>query len=251
MSEPHSRSGAEQLPLHASAIFFDYGGTLDTDARHWAHVLYEKYRECAIPVSEEQFREAYVHGERTLGSSAVIGPADTFPDVLLKKVDIEMRYLVATGCWAADEAARRRAATDVARRCNEYVLDNLRHTRQVLDKLQGTPLCLVSNFYGNLNAVLRDYGLDRYFRDVVESAAVGIRKPDPAIYRLALERMGVSPDEVIVVGDSFSKDIVPARSLGCHTVWLKGEEWSPAAHDESLPDAVIGHLPELLGIVAR
>ena len=39
-------------------IIFDYGGTLDTDARHWAHVLWEGYRHLGVPVSEEQFREA-------------------------------------------------------------------------------------------------------------------------------------------------------------------------------------------------
>lgn len=250
MTETHPRSSGARLPLRASAIFFDYGGTLDTDARHWAHVLYEKYRECAVPVSEAQFREAYVHGERTLGSSAVIAPTDTFSDVLLKKVDIETRYLTEQGCWAADEATRHQVTADIARRCNDYVLDNLRQTRRVLEALQDRPLCLVSNFYGNLSAVVRDYGLDRYFRTIVESAAVGIRKPDPAIYRMALERMGVAPSEALVVGDSFSKDIVPAHSLGCQTVWLKGEEWTPAAHDETLPDAVIGHLAELPALVA-
>ena len=46
------------------ALIFDYGGTLDTDGRHWAHVLWEGYCQAEIPVTNEQFRDAYVFGER-------------------------------------------------------------------------------------------------------------------------------------------------------------------------------------------
>ena len=45
---------------------FDYGGTLDTAGRHWGKVLWHAYSRHNIPVTEEQFREAYVHAERTL-----------------------------------------------------------------------------------------------------------------------------------------------------------------------------------------
>ena len=44
---------------------------------------------------------------------------------------------------------------------------------------------LVSNFYGNVNAVLRQFGLDGCFSEVIESAVVGVRKPDPEIWRRA------------------------------------------------------------------
>jgi putative hydrolase of the HAD superfamily len=84
---------------------------------------------------------------------------------------------------------------------------------------------LVSNFYGNLRAVLQDFGLTRYFAHVIDSTEVGIRKPDPAIFRLAIERMGLQPEEVTVVGDSYRKDIEPALSLGCKAIWVKGSGW--------------------------
>ena len=47
-------------------IIFDYGGTIDTNSRHWAEVLWEKYVAHQIPVTKEAFREAYVFGERSL-----------------------------------------------------------------------------------------------------------------------------------------------------------------------------------------
>lgn len=70
------------------AVIFDYGGTLDTNARHWAHVLWEGFRHASVPVSEAQFREAYVHAERALAKAPVILPEDNFHVLLLKKVEL-------------------------------------------------------------------------------------------------------------------------------------------------------------------
>ena len=58
--------------------------------------------------------------------------------------------------------------------------------------------------------------------------------------------MGYAAENVLVVGDSFSKDIVPAKSVGCKAAWLKGEGWGNEEIDESLPDLIITDLPELL-----
>ena len=45
---------------------FDYGGTLDTGGQHWGKVIWHAYERQQVPVSEEAFRDAYVHAERTL-----------------------------------------------------------------------------------------------------------------------------------------------------------------------------------------
>ena len=95
-------------------------------------------------------------------------------------------------------------------------------------------------------AVLKDFGLDGFFSRIVESSVVGVRKPDPAIYRLGVEAMGLPAGQVLVVGDSFSKDVVPAKKVGCKVAWLKGEGWGNEETDDSLPDVVITDLPDLL-----
>lgn len=232
------------------AVIFDYGGTLDTDARHWAGVLREGYAAAGIDVPEPAFREAYVYGERALAKSPIVQPGDNFRAVLLKKVEQEIRYLV-DGChWTPAPAARQAAVAAVADYCYGYVVRHLAEVRPVLDRMAARyRLVLVSNFYGNIHAVLRDFQLDAYFDAVVESAVVGVRKPDPAIYRLGVEAAGTAAERIVVVGDSYTKDIVPAKSVGCRAVWLKGESWTEERHDESLPDAVIsriGELPDLL-----
>lgn len=235
-----------------STIIFDYGGTLDTNARHWAHVLWEGYQHANVPVSEAQFREAYVFGERALAKAPIVKPEDNFHTVLLKKLDQETAELLRMGVWQITEPERQIHIKAIADYCNNYVLRNLESSRTVLDTLKDRyNLVLVSNFYGNIEAILRDFRLEHYFSAIVESAVVGVRKPDPAIYRLGVEAAGVDASEVLVVGDSYDKDIVPAKTVGCKAVWLKGEGWKPEIVDESLPDAIIKSLNELVGLLHR
>ena len=55
----------------------------------------------------------------------------------------------------------------------------------------------------------------------------------------------MQPEEVTVVGDSFDKDILPAKKAGCHAIWLKGEGWTEETFDETVPDKIITNLQEL------
>lgn len=228
-------------------VIFDYGGTIDTNSRHWAEVLWEKYKELQVPVDKPVFREAYVHGERTLARQPLVKPEDNFYDVLRIKTRVQMDWLVENGILPCEKAVAENYASRIADACYAYVLEVLKRTRPVVKTLsEHYKLVLVSNFYGNIQAVLKDFGLDGFFSRIVESSVVGVRKPDPAIYRLGVEAMGLSAGQVLVVGDSFSKDVVPAKKVGCKVAWLKGEGWGNEEIDDSLPDVVITDLPDLL-----
>jgi putative hydrolase of the HAD superfamily len=72
-----------------------------------------------------------------------------------------------------------------------------------------------------------------------------VRKPNPNIFRLGIDALQLPPGEVCVVGDSYEKDILPAMSLGCHTVWFKGEEWKPSEHDDIVADTIITEIVQL------
>ena len=113
-------------------------------------------------------------------------------------------------------------------------------------------MALVSNFYGNVETVLEEMQLRDFFCDVIESAQVGIRKPDPRLYALGVEALRkkqlpghLDESDILVVGDSIQKDIIPAKSLGCKTAWFKGEGWKKEPVDETIPDFVITDLLEL------
>lgn len=239
-------------------LLFDYGGTLDTAARHWNYVLLDAYH--AVAISEEPellkvagaaWREAYVHGERSLARQPIILPEDDFYTLLLKKVRIELTHLRAhAGVLLTDERAEH-CAQEVARVADAAARRHVKESQHVLQTLsdRGYRFVLVTNFYGNISAVLRGYGLTEFFQTIIESAVVGVRKPDTAIWQLGVEAAGVPASDCVAIGDSYSKDIVPAAQIGCSTVWFKGEEWEAKAYDETLPTHIITRLDQLLNLL--
>ena len=215
---------------------FDYGGTLDTGGQHWGKVIWHAYERQQVPVSEEAFRAAYVHAERTLGKNPIIQPDFTFRRTLEEKIRIELEFL-------GLPQYQQTVVDDLyAITCAETA-----KSREVLLQLkQQYPMVLVSNFYGNIATVLKEFKLDGIFDTIIESAVVGVRKPDPQIFTLGVEALGMRPDEVVVVGDSMDKDIIPASKAGCHTVWFKGEGWTNDPVDESAAEKVITDLTQIL-----
>lgn len=233
------------------AIIFDYGGTLDTGARHWANVLWEGFCQASVPVSEAQFREVYVFAERALAKSPIICPEDNFHTLLLKKVNIETEELVRQNHWSPSETERQSAVKAIADYCNNYAVKTLETSREVLKKLKKQyKLVLVSNFYGNIETILKDFKLE-YFENVIESAVVGVRKPDPEIYRMGVRATGFPAEETAVVGDSYGKDIIPAKAVGCKAIWMKGESWAPEETDETLPDAIVENITQVADLFVR
>ena len=229
------------------ALLFDYGGTLDTAACHWSYVLHEGYTQAGLLLTQEAFRPSYVHGERMLAKHPYIQPTDNFRTLLQRKVRIEVEQLEADGYYRPESsAARESLIVQVAGWCDDYARSTVQASSKVLEVLaQRHRLVMVSNFYGNLHAVLADYGILHLFSDVIESAVVGVRKPDPAIWRLGVEAVGQPAESVWAIGDSYGKDVVPASQVGCQTVWFKGREWEDKQYDESVPTRIIRSLSEL------
>lgn len=234
-------------------LIFDYGATIDSGGKHWSEVLWEGYCQCSLPVTKEHFREAYIYAERYVSFNPVIQPTYNFFELMQTRIGIQIDYLIQQELLREDslqtalrifcegevpivddvhELAQHFVnyiagyAYDYARRCT---LDCIPLIEKLSDKYE---CALVSNFYGNLASVLQDFGLGRCFHTVIDSSVVGVRKPDPAIFQLAIEKMNLKPEDITVIGDSFKKDIEPALSLGCKGIWLKGQSWE--ASDSSI-----------------
>lgn len=231
-----------------SAIIFDYGGTLDTKGDHWGKVIWHAYERNGIPVGEPDFRDAYVFAERTLGKENIIRPTDTFFHTLDVKLDLQFSYLRDHNIWQCTEEERRQKHDILLKDLYDNLQSTVKHSREVLLALRerGCRMVLVSNFYGNVETVLREMQLDDLFVRVIESAAVGIRKPDPRIFLLGVEALGVSAGEVTIVGDNYEKDIFPGHEAGCHTVWLRGESWKDENVDGKAADVQILDIEEIL-----
>lgn len=227
-------------------IIFDYGATLDTGGCHWGIQIWNAYKDIGVPVGEEAYREAYIYTEKMLGKSEVIGHDFTFRQTLDTKLTLQLE-------WLANNDNSRFATS-----FHDLLLDNLyartvaatAYSREVLQQLkaQGTRMVLISNFYGNLDTVLHEFGFDGLFINAIESATIGIRKPDSRLFRMGVEALGTDATKVTVVGDSMRNDIIPAKSIGCHTVWLKGQSWDGNNTDASSADMTITDIKQLLAI---
>ena len=232
--------------------------------------------EPGVSIHKQAFRDAYVYGERALAVNPIVTPDFHFEDILREKLILELNFLAGkklleTGKDDSEKQTKlgnpgkdsdasseslflslsdseiHQIAEDMARYINAKTLALLNENKQVLEHLKqkGYPMVLVSNFYGNINQVLKDAGIDGYFEDVIESAVVGVRKPNPAIFALGVCALNLPASQVLVVGDTYGKDIIPAHKLGCHTLWIKGLQWEEKKVDESIPDGIIRKLSEM------
>ena len=217
-------------------ILIDFGGTIDSDGIHWFDAFSAAYAMVA-DVPRELLWDAYVHTERTLGRNPIIKPTDTFCKTLRTKISLQTEYLESKGITIT-------AQDTILDTCYNKVVKHISTvSKPVLEKLHAKyPMVLVTNFYGNMHTVLAELGIDHLFKDVIESAVVGVRKPDPAIFRLGVGALGLDPAETVMIGDSPDKDVIPAQSIGCKTVWIHTKELLSVS---CTPDHTITSLEEL------
>ena len=197
-----------------NGILIDFGGTIDSDGIHWFDQFRDAYALVA-DIPEPLLWDAYVHTERTLGRNPIIGPDYTFCKTLQTKIALQTEYLQQHGITVT-------AQDTILDTCYNKVVKHISTvSKPVLERLSAQyPMVLVTNFYGNMHTVLKEFGLDYLFKDVVESAVVGVRKPDPQIFRLGVAVLGLEPQETVMIGDSQEKDILPAQSIGCQTIQI-------------------------------
>ena len=195
-------------------ILIDFGGTIDSDGIHWFDQFRDAYALVA-DIPEPLLWDAYVHTERTLGRNPIIGPDYTFCKTLQTKIALQTEYLQLHGITVT-------AQDTILDTCYNKVVKHISTvSKPLLERLSAQyPMVLVTNFYGNMHTVLKEFGLDHLFKDVVESAVVGVRKPDPQIFRLGVAVLGLEPQETVMIGDSLEKDILPAQSIGCQTIQI-------------------------------
>lgn len=153
---------------------------------------------------------------------------------------------------ADDEAARVRAAAAIY---DAYV--DARHWRAYDDVLPaltalgaaGVPLAVVSDWGHGLEAILLELELGQHVAFVLVSARIGIGKPDPAGFNMALARLGTRPERTVYIGDTYIKDVLGARAAGMVPILLDRGGALPA-----MDCAVVRDLTEaaaLLGVASK
>lgn len=104
-------------------------------------------------------------------------------------------------------------------------------------RARGAAIVAVSNSEGHLADLLAEIELAPLFDTIIDSARVGVAKPDPRIFEIALERLGSpEPELAIHVGDSWAADVEGARAAGWKAIWYRSRSGSPGS-DATVPIA--------------
>jgi putative hydrolase of the HAD superfamily len=111
-------------------------------------------------------------------------------------------------------------------------------------RARGLTLGVISNSDGRVNAILQGCGVGQFFDLVIDSHEVGVEKPDPRIFDLALRRLNCQPRHALYVGDIYGIDVVGSERAGLQAALL-----DTLGLYEGVQCRKIRHLRELLAVV--
>lgn len=115
--------------------------------------------------------------------------------------------------------------TSIMRRHNAIFPDVMLTLEALRER--GIRLAIVSNWDNSLQSHCDELGLTPLFETIVGSLAVGYEKPDPRIFHVALQRLGLQPQQVMHVGDIYASDVVGARRAGITPILLDRYDLEP------------------------
>jgi HAD superfamily hydrolase (TIGR01509 family) len=232
------------------AILFDFGHTL-VDFRRTQEALHEAYEQIRARIEAVAFME--VHElldlvERVAGGVDRL-VAESYEQRRMEELDQVVLFKEALGAIGFDlppDVIDHIVALDHSAYSNSLAVEP--EVLATLDRLRadGKRLGLVSNL--TLLPPLVREDLDRMslgsrLDATVFSSEVGVRKPDPRIFREALERLGSEPAETVFVGDRLYDDISGAQAVGMRAVLTR--QFRQEDDPDFEPDAVIEHVTEL------
>jgi putative hydrolase of the HAD superfamily len=206
------------------AIFFDAGNTLihmDFDA------IVAALARQGVAATADEVRRAEWRARVRLDATLQPGASTEHPDTGDRYLAFVLDEL------AVHSPATRSALTAWRRSYNPpnglwTVLDPQAEAALALARRAGLGAAVISNSNGSVAGILEAFGLGRYLDFVIDSSRVGVEKPDPRIFRLALERAGLSPEHAAYVGDLYSIDVLGARAADLRAVLVDpGGCWPP------------------------
>jgi len=206
-------AGNSQLPERVEAVLLDAGGVLlDLDYGYLRRLIEAKHPQ----LGTTDLARAEAMARREINRTVLAGGriSETWRDyfrILLGAVDVPvaLHESIIDSLWSAHE--RVGLWTAVA----EDALEAVAALRQM-----GFRLGVVSNAEGQVERDLTGAGFEDVFETVIDSHVVGVEKPDPAIFEIALERMKLDRETTIFVGDLPSVDVVGAREAGIGAILL-------------------------------
>lgn len=221
-------------------VFFDAGNTLLFVDRER---LFRAFREVGIESDEARFDAVEYRARHRLARRASEGAAGTEAHIWTEYFGTIFR-----GCGVPEESVPVVAERVLAMHRELGLWTRvLPGTGEALGALRahGLRLGVISNADGRVDRLLERAGLLPFFELVLDSAVVGVEKPDPRIFHIALEETGLRPEETLYVGDLYHVDVLGARSAGMRAVLV-----DPVADHEYACERIgaVTELPDYLGL---
>ena len=248
------------------AILFDFGGTLDCPS-HWLDRFLKHYHAAGLELTREELDAAFDFANKAGYAAGKAVERFRLGELVRFLVGNQFEYLRGEGPELVRESLSRMDSRERFRnveRIRESFLketaDGLTRSKAIISKLKSQfRLGVISNWYGNLEAIIAEAGMSRLFDAIVDSTRVHAFKPDEGIYRTGLRLLGAEAPQTAMVGDSMNKDMAPAHRIGMKTVFIRslGHEHEPAASaaqssngsgTKFAPDYVIDSLNEILDL---
>lgn len=207
---------------HYKAIFLDWDDTIGdwTTAEHKAlQDIYTTYRLNRLYPSFEDYLNAYKPYNLELWGMYGRG------EVTKEKLHFERFYRPMEGLQVVtnDELQKmvHEIGTEFLRLTNKYFC-LLPDVERVVKYLAAKyPLTIISNGFKEVQYYKFEHsGLASFFTHALISEEVGSNKPQPGIFQIALERNGITADEAVMIGDSYSSDIAGAKAAGIDQIWI-------------------------------
>lgn len=192
-------------------ILFDFGGTLDAQGIAWKARFLRLWREEVGQIEPDRFDPAFYGADDALLGAGALSARATLAETVAR-----LAAGIVERLSADDRAAERIRSRFCADAC-----EHLRASVELFERLSPRyRLGIVSNFYGNLDAVCEETGLAPHLSASIDSARLGIKKPDRRIFEAALAAIGARASEAVFVGDSPERDMAGARGVGLDHVLL-------------------------------
>jgi HAD superfamily hydrolase (TIGR01509 family) len=218
------------------AILFDMGGTLDGDGLHWLDRFVALYKSFGVELARQSIREAFDEAERKSALDETIASSN-----LAQMIELHVKWQLAH-LGLKDRDLEQHLIDGFVAPVRKATIHNARLLATLAER--GFELGVVSNGCGNVEKLCADFGYTPFLSVIVDSRHTGLFKPDPAIFLHAAKKLGVVPETMMMVGDSFERDVVPAKKAGMKTAWLEGAAPRECS-DPSLVDLRLRRLADL------
>ncbi len=222
------------------AVFFDLDDTLCAyweAAKHGLRKAFEAHPEHGVPVEQllEQWAVAFRGFVETIGKTHWYDKYKVSGEIT--RIELMRRMLERVGIYDDDLAERMSFTYYVERHA---ALRLFPESRDVLMALQADyALGIITNGPADIQRQeLQTLQIEHLFGHVFVEGEVGFGKPDPRIFTLAQESVGLPAQQILFVGNSYKHDILPAQESGWKTAWVR-------RHTDVAPSSRTGKPEEL------